>query len=277
MGLRAACLECEAILTDLYSTLKFEVSGRVATVTLNRPDVRNAFGAQTIRELTVLFASLNGRRDISVVVLKGEGKSFCAGADLAYMQSMANFSLSENEQEARNLHEMFWMVRACPHPVVGKVQGHAMGGGLGLTALCDIVGAVDGTQFCFSEVKLGLAPAVISPFVLERMQISHARRYMISGEVFDAAAAKEAGLVHFAGSEAEVDAFVERTVAAITQNGPDAVRATKGLLRAVLEISSWPAKTELTTQVIAERRVSEEGQEGMRSFLEKRAPKWRST
>lgn len=277
MGLRAACLECEAILADLYSTLKFEVSGRVATVTLNRPDVRNAFGAQTIRELTVLFASLNGRRDISVVVLKGEGKSFCAGADLAYMQSMANFSLSENEQEARSLHEMFWMVRACPHPVVGKIQGHAMGGGLGLTALCDIVGAVDGTQFCFSEVKLGLAPAVISPFVLERMQISHARRYMISGEVFDAAAAKEAGLVHFSGSEAEVDAFVERTVTAITQNGPDAVRATKGLLRAVLEISSWPAKAELTTQVIAERRVSEEGQEGMRSFLEKRAPKWRAT
>ncbi len=256
--------------------LKVGVSGRIATMTLNRPDVRNAFQPEMIRELTAAFAELSKREDISVVVLRGEGKSFCAGADLGYMKSMAAFSFEENVRDSGELFEMFWTMRLCPHPIVTRVHGHAMGGALGLIAVSDVVGAVEGTQFCFSEVKLGLAPAVISPFVLERMAVSHARRYMLTGEVFGTDEALKSGLVHFAGDEDAVDGFIEQTAKVISRNGPEAVRATKTLIMRISAENDWPGRRELTTRVIAERRASAEGQEGLRAFFEKRDPAWRS-
>lgn len=256
-----------------------KIEKHVARLTLSRPEVRNAFGANMIRELTHVFSELNNRQDLRVVIIEGAGKSFCSGADLGYMKSMADFTLEENEGDSDALFTMFWTMRSCPHPVVGRLHGHVMGGGLGLAAICDIACAIEGTQFCFSEVKLGLAPAVISPFVLERMSMAHARRFMLTGEVFSAQDAKESGLVQFVGSETELEKFLSDVVTHLSLNGPEAMRATKGLLRAVGEISdaslNWGRRRELTTKLIAERRVSVEGQEGLRSFLEKRVPKWR--
>jgi len=259
---------------DIYSTIKVQAIDGIATVTLHRPEVRNAMDAVMIRELTGAFVVLNARRDLTAVVLRGEGKSFCAGADLHYMKSQAEFTHEQNLTDAEQLFEMFWTLRACPHPLVGRLHGHVMGGALGLTAVCDVAAAAEGTRFCFSEVKLGLAPAVISPFVLEKMRPSPARRYMVTGEVFSASEAQAADLVHFVGSEAAVDEFVAKTLSTLRQNGPDGMRATKGLVRAVSERTDWQTRRELTTEVIAERRVSDEGQEGLRAFFEKRAPSW---
>jgi methylglutaconyl-CoA hydratase len=258
-----------------YETLLLEVVNRVATVSLNRPDVRNAFHPSMIRELTEVFTVLGSRKDLSVVLLRGEGKSFCSGADLGYMKSMAAFSFEENEKDSQQLFGMFWALRSCPHPIVGRLHGHVMGGALGLAALCDVAVAVEATQFCFSEVRLGLAPAVISPFVLERMSPSYARRYMLTGEIFGTEEAIQSGLIHFAGSEVLVDSHLVELINSMCQNGPEAARSTKALLRSISETSEWSRKREMTTKVIAERRVSAEGQEGLKSFLEKRPPKWR--
>jgi methylglutaconyl-CoA hydratase len=258
-----------------YESILIEIADRVATVSLNRPDVRNAFNPVMIRELTEAFTVLGSRKDISVVVLRGEGKSFCSGADLGYMKSMASYSFEENEKDSLQLFGMFWALRSCPHPIVGRLHGHVMGGGIGLAALCDIAFAVDETQFCFSEVRLGLAPAVISPYVLERMASSHARRFMLTGEIFSVAQAMASGLVHASGSEEEIDRQLAELVKSMCQNGPEAVRATKALIRSMGEANEWARKREMTTKVISERRVSEEGQEGLRGFLEKRPPKWR--
>ncbi|MES2965672.1 MAG: enoyl-CoA hydratase-related protein [Bdellovibrionota bacterium] len=259
-----------------FQRLALKTEGRIATVSLNRPDVRNAFDPVMIGELKQAFDQLGARADLSVIVLRGEGKSFSSGADLGYMKAMASFSFEENEKDARTLDAMFWSLRSCALPIVGRLHGHAMGGALGLTALCDVAAAVEGTQFAFSEVRLGLAPAVISPYVLEKMSASHAKRFMLTGEVFDAHQAREAGLVEFVGSEALVDSFVKMTATAIASSGPEAVRATKKLLRELEQTSHWDLKRDLTTKTIAERRVSEEGQEGLRGFLEKRTPKWKT-
>ena len=258
-----------------YTNLKLSFSGRVATVALNRPEVRNAFHPVMIRELTTTFDSLAKRSDLSAIVVRGEGKSFCSGADLEYMKSMAGFSFDENVRDSSELFGMFAAMRSCPHPIVARVHGHAMGGALGLIAVSDIVAAVEGTQFCFSEVKLGLAPAVISPFVLDRMRASEARRYMLTAEVFGVDEAKHCGLIHHSGDEASVDRFVDSTLQALCQNGPAGVRATKALFLKVLAEGDWQKRRELTTRVIAERRASAEGQEGLRGFLEKREPSWR--
>ena len=229
-----------------------------------------------IAELKKAFEELGKRTDLSVIVLRGEGKSFSSGADLGYMKTMASFTFEENEKDARALDEMFWTLRSCPLPIVGRIHGHAMGGALGLASVCDVVAAVEGTQFAFSEVRLGLAPAVISPYILEKMSASHARRYMLTGEVFDAAQAREAGLVEVVGDEASVDGFVKVIAATIAANGPEALRATKTLLREITATSDWNLRRDLTTKAIAELRVSDEGQEGLRAFLEKRSPKWKT-
>jgi methylglutaconyl-CoA hydratase len=260
-----------------YETVRLEIVDRVATVSLNRPDMRNAFHPTMIRELTEVFTVLGSRKDLSVVVLRGEGKSFCSGADLGYMKSMAGFSFEENEKDSQQLFGMFWSLRSCPHPIVGRLHGHVMGGGLGLAALCDVAMAVNGTQFCFSEVRLGLAPAVISPFVLERMAASHARRFMLTGEVFGVTDALASGLVQYAVDESAVEQRLNEVIKSMCLNGPEAVRATKALIRTMSETAEWSRRREMTTKVIAERRVSDEGQEGLRGFLEKRPPKWQPT
>lgn len=257
-------------------SVNVEIVGRVATVTLNRPDLRNAFNAEMIGELRDAFVSLHTRREISVLVLRGEGKSFCSGADLGYMKAMAGFSLEENMADARALDEMFWALRACPQAVVARVHGHAMGGALGLIACCDIVAAVEGTQFAFSENRIGLVPAVISPYVLEKMNAGAARRFMLSAEVFNVWAAADGGLIEYAGPEADVDAFVAGLVAALSANGPEAVQVTKKMLRDLAMLPSWAEKRELTAKTIARKRVGQEGQEGLKSFLEKRSPSWKT-
>ena len=259
-----------------FTTLKVDISDRRAVVTLQRPEVRNAFHPTMIVELTTAFTELSLRKDLAVVIFRGEGKGFCSGADLSYMQAMAGFSFDENVRDSSALFAMFESIKRCAQPVLARVHGSVMGGGVGLVAACDIAGAVDGSQFCFSEVKLGLVPAVISSFVLDRMAAADVRRYMLTGESFGIREAMAAGLVQFAGGDAEVDAFIESTAAAIEKNGPEAVRATKRLIAEVSAEIDWLKKKSLSAQVIAERRASGEGQEGLKSFLEKRSPRWRS-
>lgn len=254
----------------MYQTIQVEIENRVATVALNRPEVRNAFHPTMIRELTEAFREIAGRKDLAVVRLRGEGKSFCAGADLGYMHSMAKFSLEENQKDAEQLFEMFEALRSCPQPVVGYVHGHVMGGALGLLACCDIAAAAEGTQYCFSEARLGLAPAVISPFVIEKVPVAFARRYFLTAEVFGNDEAFAGSLVQYSGSDAL--GFADKIVRTLLANGPEAVRASKALLRGP---SEWSKVKEFTTKVISERRVSDEGQEGLRGFLEKREPSWR--
>lgn len=266
----------ERMKAEQEQTVKVGRRGHVATVSLNRPDVRNAFHPRMIAELTRVFTDdLNRDSSLRAVVLRGEGKAFCAGADLGWMKSMVDYTLEENQTDSEKLFEMFAALRACPVPVIGRVHGFVMGGALGLTAVCDIVAAEAQTRFCFSEVKLGLAPAVISPFVLEKMHASYAHRYMLTGELFAVDEARAAGLVHFVGAETDIDAFISDTVKVIVENGPEAVRSTKGLLRLNREASNWDKWKSQTSRVIAERRVSPEGQEGLRGFLEKRSPSWK--
>jgi methylglutaconyl-CoA hydratase len=260
---------------ELFKTIQVTVEKHIARVMLNRPDVRNAFNPSMISEITEAFRMLSKASEVRVIVLSGAGKSFCSGADLGYMQSMASFTLEQNQQDSQQLFEMFWEIRNCPQPIVARLHGHVMGGALGLTAVCDIAAAVDGTVFCFSEARLGLVPAVISPFVLERMVASRAQRFMLTAEVFSTLDALSSGLVQFIGNESSVDSFIANAVTSLSQNGPEAVRETKKLIRQVLETGDWSQRRELTTRVIAERRVSEEGQEGLRGFLEKRDPSWK--
>jgi methylglutaconyl-CoA hydratase len=257
-------------------SVTLEIVGRVATVTLNRPDIRNAFNAEMIGELRSIFTSLHSRKDVSVLLLRGEGKSFCSGADLGYMKEMSAYTLEQNLTDAKALDDMFWALRACPQAVVARVHGHAMGGALGLIACCDIVAAVEGTQFAFSENRIGLVPAVISPYVLEKMNSGSARRLMISAELFTVWQAADGGLIEYAGSESDVDSFIAGVVKALSENGPEAVQVTKKMLRELATLPSWADKRELTTKTIAHKRMGAEGQEGLKSFLEKRSPTWKT-
>jgi methylglutaconyl-CoA hydratase len=242
--------------------LRVERDGPVLRVTLARPDRRNAFDAALIAELTKAFGFPG---DARAVVLAGEGDSFCAGADVEWMRSSVDLSYQENVQDALRLRAMLEKVDDCPAPVVARVQGHALGGACGLLACCDAVVAAPDAQFAFSEVKLGIVPAVISPFVLARIGSGAARRYFTTGERFDADAALRIGLVHELA--ADLDAVVERVVGELLTAGPRAARMAKELARA-------PLTVEDTAAMIAEARASEEGQEGLRAFLEKRRPSW---
>lgn len=246
----------------------------VLTVALNRPDVRNAFSPEMISELTQVFKSAATNKDLRVILLKGEGKAFCAGADLAYMREMAGFTFEKNQADAKELHAMFEAIFSCPVPVVAKVHGSAFGGGLGLIAASDIVVAEEKAQYCFSEVKLGLAPAVISNFVLRKTTLGHAGPWMLTGQVFSTAEALQMGLVHFSFDFSGVESLIENVLQGFRECGPEAIRETKKLIQKVPSLSFEDAK-ELTSRVIAERRSSAEGQEGLAAFLEKRKPDWR--
>ena len=231
-------------------------------VTLARPASRNAFDAALIAELREAFSDVG---DARAVVLAGEGESFCAGADVEWMRSSAELSYEENVQDARRLRLMLETVNECPAPVVVRVHGHALGGGAGLVACADIAVAAEETEFGFSEVKLGIVPSVISPFALAKIGPSAARRYFVTGERFDADTAFRIGLVH--GVAEDPDSVVERLVDELLSAGPEAARHAK---RLVLDSPNGLA----TERRIAERRTSEEGQEGLRAFLDKRKPSW---
>jgi len=244
------------------SALRVERDGAVLRITLARPDRRNAFDAELIAELSQAFVDVGRAR---AVVLAGEGASFCAGADVEWMRASVGLSLDENVADANAMRQMFEAIDRCPAPVVARVQGHALGGGAGLVAAVDIAIAEPRTVFAFSEVKLGIIPAVISPLTLAKIGPGAARRYFLTGERFDAEAALRIGLVSEVADE--LDASVERVVAELLSAGPHAARWAKRLVR------ERPGGPE-TARWIAERRASEEGQEGLRAFLEKRSPRW---
>ena len=234
----------------------------VLHVTLARPETRNAFDAALIAELAEAFVDVG---TVKAVVLRGDGPSFCAGADVDWMRASADLGVEENVADANALRRMLEAIDGCPAPVIAAVHGHALGGGVGLVACSDVVVAHDGTVFGFSEVKLGIVPAVISPFALRKIGESAARRYFVTGERFGAETALRIGLVHEVTSD--VDGDLERVLGELRTAGPRAARHAK---RLVLE---RPDGAE-TARRIAERRASEEGQEGLRAFLERRRPSW---
>jgi methylglutaconyl-CoA hydratase len=245
------------------AALHVEREGEVLRVTLARPEQRNAFDAALIAELAEAFVDV-GR--VRAVVLAGDGPSFCAGADVEWMRASIDLSYDENVADALALRRMLEAIDRCPAPVVARVHGHALGGGCGLVACADVAVADEGTVFAFSEVKLGIVPAVISPFALAKIGPSAARRYFLTGERFDAATALRIGLVHEVA--ADVDGAVDRVLAELLSAGPRAARAAK---RLVLDA---PLDGPETARRIAERRTSDEGQEGLRAFLERRRPTW---
>ena len=246
------------------SALRIEREGSVLRVTLARPERRNAFDAELIRALTEAFADVG---DARVVVLAGDGESFCAGADIEWQRSAIDLSYEENVEDALRLHAMLEAINSCPAPVVARIQGYCLGGGCGLAASVDVALAADDATFGFSEVKLGIVPAVISPFVLSRIGEGAARRYFLTGERFDAATAFHIGLVHEVA--ADLDEAVERVAGELLGSGPEAIRAAKALIRA------RPGGDE-AAHIAAQLRTSEEGQAGLRAFLEKRPAPWRS-
>jgi methylglutaconyl-CoA hydratase len=242
--------------------LRIERDDGVLRLTLARPDTRNAFDADLIAELSEAFVDVGTSR---AVVLAGDGPSFCAGADIDWMRASAELDLEANVADANAMRRMFEAIDGCPAPVVAAVHGHALGGGIGLVACSDVVVAEPRTVFAFSEVKLGIVPAVISPFALRKIGEGAARRYFVTGERFDAATALAIGLVHEVSDD--LDAALARVLGELRTAGPRAARHAK---RLVLERPDGPE----TARRIAERRVSREGQEGLRAFLERRAPHW---
>lgn len=247
---------------------------RVATVTLQRPALRNAFNAQAIAELQHAFTLLGNDDSVRAIVLAAEGPAFCAGADLNWMRAMADYSHADNLADASALAAMLWTVYTCAHPVVAQIQGDVYAGGVGLVAACDIAVAVDSAGFCLSEVRLGLIPATISPYVIRAMGMSAARRYFLTAERFSAAQAHGMGLLHEVVSADALQATVDGITKALTSAGPQAVRQAKRLVR---DVGGAPIDAALiadTAARIADIRASDEGREGVRAFLDKRAPGW---
>lgn len=247
--------------------------GPITTVTLNRPAVRNAFNEELIRDLTDWAASVPTDGSVRVVVLRGAGASFCAGADLQWMSKMAGYTRDENIADATQAASMFLALDSLPVPVIGRVHGAALGGGAGLTAVCDVVVAADDAVFGFTEVVLGILPAMISPYVVRKIGLSAARQWCLSGARFSATDALAMGLVHEVVQSGGLDEAVTRHAQQFLKAAPSAVAATKALLRDVA--GHKPADVlARTVDAIATQRVSPEGQEGMRAFLEKRRPSW---
>jgi methylglutaconyl-CoA hydratase len=253
--------------------LKLSRNQGILRVALNRPEKRNAFHPGMIRSMTEIFQSTTKDNELRAVLLTAEGESFCSGGDLEWMKSMATYTAKQNLQDADALFTMFWAIRSCPVPVVGKVFGHCFGGGAGLTAVCDIVAAESKTQFSFSEVKWGLIPAVISPFVVDRAQPAKVRAWFTTAKIFQAPEAKDGGLVNFVGAMAEVDLYLEETFKAIVNSAPQAVRETKKLVQSYSAVD-WKNARPRVTKLIAKARAGKEGQQGLQAFLEKRSPRW---
>ncbi len=259
-----------------YQHLIVETAGPVARVTLNRPEVHNAFNDRLVAEIGDTFRALAVDATVRAVVITGAGLSFCAGADLAWLQAAVNYSLDENLADARNLVTMLDAVDGCPKPVIARVNGAALAGGAGLVAACDIAVAVETARFGFTEARLGLVPATISPYVVRKIGESHARALFLTAERFEAARALAIGLVHHAVPADEIDAAVERVLRNVLAGGPHAQAENKALIagirgRAGEELGQFTAET------IARLRTSDEGQEGLRAFLDKRQPRWLDT
>lgn len=263
-------------MTDLLRLERSGPNDAVARVTLARPDIHNAFNATLIAELRQTFAGLarEGPTDLRVVVLAGDGPSFCAGADIDWMRAALQLDVEGNEHDAMAMADMLEAIDTCPVPVIARVHGPALGGGAGLCAVSDIVIAEAGAKFGFTETRLGILPAVISPFVIAKIGDTNARALFPGGRRFDAVRAQRIGLVHeVVEGVAPLDAAVDQAVADVLASGPTAVRAAKAIVREVRGLGHGSAKWH-TARVIARQRVGEEAQEGFRAFTEKRRPAW---
>ena len=249
-------------------------SPHVAEVWLNRPDVRNAFNSSVIAELAAAFTDLGADAALRAIVLGGRGKAFCAGADLGWMREMAGFDWERNRADAQALADMLWAVYRCPVPVIGRIQGDCYAGGVGLAAVCDVLVAAEGVNFCLSEAKLGLLPGTISPYVIRAMGEQASRRYFVTAERFSAARAHAMGFVHEVCAADVIDAKVDEIVATLVANGPMALRACKTLVQDMAGQPITAALRDETARRIADIRASDEGREGAQSFLNKRKPAW---
>jgi len=254
-------------------TIELDVTDGIARVTLARPDVRNAFNAAVIAELHETFVRISAADDVRAVVLAGKGPVFCGGADISWMRESLDLGFEANAIDAEKMSDMFRAIDNCSHPVIGRIHGAALGGGAGLTAVCDVAVASEDTTFGFTEVKLGIIPAVISPFVLSKIGASHARALFLTGERFDADRALQIGLVHQAVPAGDLDAAIDGVLAELRTAGPRAVSAAKLLVRRVLD-ATYEESRSITSKAIANQRVTPEGQEGLRAFLERRSAKF---
>jgi methylglutaconyl-CoA hydratase len=258
-----------------YTTISLEQDeDGVATITLARPELHNAFNETLIDELSRCITGLGTDDNVRLIILTGDGKSFCAGADINWMKSMVEYSHEENLRDSQALADMFKIIDECPKPVVGKINGAAFGGGVGLVAVCDVAVAADNTRFSFSEVKLGIVPSVISPYVIPRIGPGHARKLFITGERFDAETAHQIGLVHRVVFPEELDSAVAEVVGFLMENGPTAMHEVKLLVAKWQEMDKDQFR-KYTVDKIAELRTSPEGKDGLTAFLEKRKPLWR--
>jgi methylglutaconyl-CoA hydratase len=260
--------------TATYSTLEIAVSGSIARVALNRPDVHNAFDETLIAELTHVVRTFDADTSIRVLILEGRGKSFCAGADLNWMKKMAGFTQAENLADANSLAAMLSALNGMSKPTIARVHGAAYGGGVGLVACCDIAIGTPEASFALSETRLGLIPAAISPYVIEAIGARAARRYFLSAESFGAEEARRLGLLHEVVAEAELDAAIDRLIATLLDAGPQAQAEAKLLIRAVAQRPSDQGVIGDTAKRIARVRATPEGKEGVAAFLAKQKPAW---
>ncbi len=258
----------------MTTSLEISYDGPVATITLNRPDVRNAFNDVVIAEITAAFQEMASRADVRAVVLAAEGKAFCAGADLNWMKRMADYTRPENLADAAQLAEMLRVMYECPKPTIARIQGDVYAGGMGLVAACDMAVSVDTANFCLSEVKLGLIPATISPYVIRAMGERAAQRYFLTAERFDAQEAHRIGLVHEVVAADQLGAKVAELAQALVNASPNAVRACKTLVQEVGGREITATLIGRTVEGIADIRSSTEGREGVQAFLQKRKPFW---
>ncbi|MCK4404751.1 MAG: enoyl-CoA hydratase/isomerase family protein [candidate division Zixibacteria bacterium] len=256
-----------------FETILYSTENKIGKVYLNRPEVHNAFNEVMIAELTEIFKKISEDELVRVVVLTGNGKSFSAGADLNWMKKMINYSYEQNLDDSLKLAELFYLMYSLPKPIIARVNGAAIGGGTGLVAVCDIAIASENAKFSLSEVKLGLVPACISPYVIRKVGEGRCREFFLTGERLTAHRALEAGLVNQVVPLGELDQAVQEKANQLISSGPSALAMCKELLKSVPGMDFEKAKT-YTADMIAQMRIGDEGQEGMNSFLEKRKPKW---
>ena len=257
-----------------YETIQFELNGVIGTLWLNRPDVHNALNEKMISEIIDCVDEAGKMKDVRVLVIRGRGKSFCAGADLNYMKGIAQFGFEENYIDSKRLAKCFNAVYTCPKPTIAMVHGAAIGGANGLLAACDFVYCTDDTKFAFSEVKLGIAPATISLYVIKRIGEYGSRDLMITGRRFSGKEAEWYRLANKSLPAEEIETYTGEIIKSLLTSGPDAITACKKLIYDISNKMNFEEAIDYTARTIAELRASEEGQEGMASFLEKRKPRW---
>ncbi len=258
----------------MYKTLEIQNEASVLTIWLNRPEVHNAFDETMIDEIKQAFLCASKDDEVRVVVLRGKGKSFCAGADLNWMRNVSQYSFQENLKESINLSECFYAIYTCKKPTIALVHGAAMGGANGLLSACDMVLAHEETVFSLSEVKIGVIPACISPYIIKRVGEARSRELMLTGQRFKGPKAYEIGMVNYSLSEQGMEEKLSELVKLLLTSGPKAVSQCKVLIEQVANHLTLEEAKEFTAEMIARIRMSEEGQEGMAAFLEKRKPRW---